>query len=131
MRKIILLLFGLAFFLCSSSPKTSIDEGGFVDIIIGTTPPPTSNPKPKAPVLIPVSARYYEISQEIVLSFTANLGNVSVTVLNVTTGESVNDVVDTSDGIVSCPISGTAGEYLLLVIPFGSQISYTGEFAIN
>ena len=28
MRKIILLLFGLAFFLCSSSPKTSIDEGG-------------------------------------------------------------------------------------------------------
>ncbi len=131
MRKIILLLFGLAFFLCSSSPKTSIDEGGFVDIIIGTTPPPTSNPKPKAPVLIPVSARYYEISQEIVLSFTANLGNVSVTVLNVTTGESVNDVVDTSDGIVSCPISGTAGEYLLLVIPFGSQIFYTGEFAIN
>ena len=105
------------------------DGGGIIDIDI-TTPPPASN-KPKAPVLIPVSARYYEISQEIVLSFTANLGNVSVTVLNVTTGESVNDVVDTSDGIVSCPISGTAGEYLLLVIPFGSQISYIGEFAIN
>ncbi len=130
MRKIILLLFGLAFFLCSSSPKTSIDEGGFVDIIIGTTPPPTSNPKPKAPVLIPVSARYYEISQEIVLSFTANLGNVSVTVLNVTTGESVYDTVDSADGIVSVPISGTSGQYYLILNSVGSTTVYSGTFEI-
>ena len=127
MRKIILLLFGLAFFLCSSSPKTSIDEGGFVDIIIGTTPPPTSNPKPKAPVLIPISACYYEISQEIVLSFTANLGNVSITILNLTPGETVCEVVDSSNGVISVPISGTAGQYFMALTTVGGTV-YSGYF---
>lgn len=104
------------------------DGGGIIDIDI-TTPPPASN-KPKAPVLIPVSARYYEISQEIVLSFTANLGNVSVTVLNVTTGESVNDTVDSADGIVSVPISGTSGQYYLILNSVGSTTVYSGTFEI-
>ena len=41
---------------------------------------------PRAPVIVPISASYESTMSSVILSFTSNLGEIEVEVLNTTTG---------------------------------------------
>ena len=78
---------------------------------------------------VPISCEYIEDTPGLVFNFYSDLGNVSITITNLLTGEIVSRVVDTQLGIVNIPISGSAGYYYISIIT-PSGLYYHGQFTI-
>ena len=85
------------------------------------------DPNSLAPV--PITCEYIEDIPNLMFSFYSDLGNVSITITNLLTGEIVSRVVDTQLGIVNIPISGSAGYYYISIIT-PSGLYYHGQFTI-
>lgn len=77
-------------------------------------------------VVIPLEA-YYQ-GETIFLDFTHNVGNVQVSVRNMTTGNSWSGTVDSADGMGEIIIAGggTGSYTLTLVTAYGDR--FTGNF---
>lgn len=132
MRKIIILAFAavIMFFWYPSNINAQVipDEEG-EEITITETPPPETGPK-KSPSIIPITAYYYDSLSCIGLTFLFDIGEVTVTVSNLSTSEYYCYLVDSQNGSAIIPLSCTTGLWQLS-ISIDSGICYTGVFLIQ
>lgn len=78
---------------------------------------------------IPFSCEYLEEITCLEFSFFYDLGNISVNVINLLTGGTVSQIVDTQFGHAYVSIPGTVGYYYLSVIS-SSGDHYYGQFIV-
>ena len=119
------------FLLCVPTHAMAIAEIEDTVVVIVIDPLPGLNPGhgPKSPPVVPISADYDSMLSSVFLSFTSNLGEIEVEVLNTTTGGYVSDFVDTQFLYATIPITMGLGHYILLfTLPSGRQ--YKGEFDV-
>lgn len=107
-------------------------------------PPETTDPPIKIPInkpapkpndddsfnprsLTPISGMY--INGVVELSFAANMGAVSVTVVNTTNGNMWFETGDSSDGVIATTITPSAGSYLV-TIETQTAGTFVGEFVL-
>lgn len=82
---------------------------------------------PRGPVFNPFSA--YRLGNQVILGSSVSYGSVAVTLWS-TAGDSYTTIFDTEDGVIIIPISGSAGDYtLLLADSFGAR--FIGEFSLD
>ena len=101
------------------------------DSIIIIDPLPEIHPGtgPRSPALIPISASYEAMLSTLFLTFTSNLGEIEVEVLNTTSGGYDSGTVDTQFLYATVPITMGPGHYLILfTLPSGQR--YKGELDI-
>ncbi len=98
------------------------------DSIIVLDPfPIPGNDIPRSPTVVPISASYEPMLSSVFLTFTSNLGEIKVEVMNTTTGGYFSDFVDTQFLYATIPIIMGPGHYILLfTLPSGQR--YKGEF---
>lgn len=99
------------------------------DSIIIIDPLPEIHPGtgPRAPALVPISVSLESLISTLFMTFTSNLGEIEVEVLNTTTGGYFSDFVDTQFLYATIPIIMGPGHYILLfTLPSGQR--YRGEF---
>ena len=72
---------------------------------------------------------YIDDIPSLMFSFYSDLGNVTITITNLITGEIVSRVVDTQLGIINIPISGNAGYYYISIMTSSGQ-NYHGQFTL-
>ena len=83
----------------------------------------------RLPVQIPISASYEAMLSTIFLTFTSNLGEIEVEVMNTTTGGYDSVMIDTQLLSATVPINMGAGHYIILfTLPSGQR--YKGELDI-
>ena len=92
---IIVALAALLGFTIQIPMKAAIVEAPDTVIIIEPIPGYTPVLGPKAPVVVPVCANYNATQSLILLSFTSNLGEIEVEVMNTTTGGYDSGMIDT------------------------------------
>lgn len=61
--------------------------------------------------VVPVECEYNTLLQSICVRFLANLGEVDVTIENLTTGEYISGTLNSANGYFVIPISGSQGIY--------------------
>ncbi|MBQ5979090.1 MAG: DUF3244 domain-containing protein [Bacteroidales bacterium] len=94
--------------------------------IPSNTPDP---PIPRSPAIVPISASYDSVLASVSLSFSYNLGEIEVEVLNSTTGGYSSLSVDTQFLYAVIPITLGSGHYIItFTLPSGRQ--YGGEFDV-
>ena len=100
------------------------------DSIINVLPFPNPNPNnPRSPALVPISASYEAMLSTLFLTFTSNLGEIEVEVMNTTTGGYDSGTIDTQFLSATVPITMGSGHYLILfTLPSGQR--YKGELDI-
>ena len=100
------------------------------DSIINVLPFPNPNPNnPRSPALVPISASYEAMISTVFLTFTSNLGEIEVEVMNTTTGGYDSGTIDTQFLSATVPITMGSGHYLILfTLPSGQR--YKGELDI-
>ncbi|MCR5710671.1 MAG: hypothetical protein K6G79_09355 [Bacteroidales bacterium] len=131
MRNIIFLaLAALTMVLWSSTAiyAQTIPEEEGEEVIITETPPPVTGPI-RNPVLIPISVTYYSSIATIGLEFMDLIGEVSVSISNLSTTESYNTVVYSQNGSAFIPISGNPGLWQI-ILTLDTGASYIGFFSI-
>ena len=79
----------------------------------------------------PLTCHYYGMMTSIVTAVSSDQGNVSLTVTNLSTGETWYDVFDSATELqVYLPISGTSGLYEIVYTTQSGDV-YEGEFVLN
>ena len=87
----------------------------------------TGGKGPRSPAVIPIFASYESLLSSVLLTFTSNLGEIEVEVMNTTTGDYISEMIDTQFLSATVPITMGPGHYLILfTLPSGRQ--YKGEF---
>lgn len=99
------------------------DEG--TRILIRQIPPVSSN-APRLPIYNPFFAEL--VNGIVLLGSYSYYGVVDVT-LTSTAGDDYSTVFDTADGTIVIPISGSPGEYTLLITT-ASGLEFIGEFVL-
>ena len=107
----------------------TIPEEEGEEVIITETPPPVTGPI-RNPVLIPISVTYYSSIATIGLEFMDLIGEVSVSISNLSTTESYNTVVYSQNGSAFIPISGNPGLWQI-ILTLDTGASYIGFFYIQ
>ena len=120
---------------------SSVANNGFVaeptacliskpDSIIVLDPfPIPSNDIPRSPAVVPISASYEPLLSSVLLTFTSNLGEIEIEVMNTTTGGYDSGMIDTQFLYATVPLTLGPGHYLILfTLPSGRQ--YKGELDI-
>ncbi len=101
----------------------SADSVIVIDPFPGTVP----RPGPKMPALVPISVSLESLISTLFMTFTSNLGEIEVEVMNTTTGDYISEMIDTQFLSAIVPITMGPGHYLILfTLPSGRQ--YKGEF---
>ena len=130
LMRIKLLLF-LAALLClaAQTPAKAMTEVADTVIVIEPLPGYQPGHGPKAPFIVPIHAHYVSMLSTVFLTFSSNLGEIEVEVMNTTTGGYDSGIIDTQYLSDSIPITMGSGHYILLfTLPSGRQ--YIGEFDI-
>lgn len=83
--------------------------------------------RPRTPAFIPITGMYD--NGHVVLDFIEEIGNVSVTVANQSTGETYFEYCDSADGHFEMEITPSKGDYLL-TIQTENGTTYYGNFAL-
>lgn len=96
--------------------------------IIISNPVPTV-PNPKSPGMSDIYCSYSEQTSCLDFTFSTNLGNLTITVVNLTSNEVVSTIVDSSLGYEALPISGDSGYYVINIVSSGGN-SYYGSFTL-
>jgi hypothetical protein len=87
-------------------------------------------PQPMSLEEMPISAYFDDVQSSVTTTFYQNMGYVTVTLTNETTGETSTTTVNSSLGSSTIQTSGTAGTWsILYVTPLGT--TYEGEFTIS
>ena len=84
---------------------------------------------PKSVSFVPITCALSDSGMNLEFGFLDDLGFVTVTLMNMTTGEIESGVLDSQLGIVDFPFSGDAGFYRI-IITTSSGGSYHGSFMI-
>ena len=98
MRIIILYMIAVIIAILTTSPITATPATSFCpDTIIVIDPLPEIPPStgPRSPALVPISASYEPLLSSVLLTFTSNLGEIEIEVLNTTTGGYDSGMIDT------------------------------------
>lgn len=121
----------LIFYLClvATSSWSAEDGQQFIPIPVQDNTVVTGRTH-RAPAYIPIQAYYDGLFASIYVQFLQNIGDVDVTITNLSTGDYVNYDIDTSIGGTLLPISGEMGIYRI-VFHLASGTEYEGQFAIN
>ncbi len=83
----------------------------------------------KSPCRIPFEVWVDSFTSIMEVYFLGDIGELEISVVNIYTGESVDAVVDSSEGQIMMPVSGTAGLYSVsFLLPDGKE--YYGEFEL-
>ena len=85
---------------------------------------------PKSVSLVPITCSLSDSGTSLQFGFLDDLGFVTVTLMNMTTGEIKSGVLDSQLGIVDFPFSGAEGFYRI-IIATSSRGSYYGYFVIS
>lgn len=88
-----------------------------------------SKPRPRSAGFAPITGTYDYSAQCIRLNFLEDVGEMTITVINHSTGEQSFEYVDSAFGSAEVYISGEEGEYSIL-IDVADGTSYYGEFEI-
>ena len=88
---------------------------------------PTIRPNSLEPV--PFYCTYESSDDAVYIDFMENIGHVSITVSNLSTGETVYDTADSAEGPAVLYTSGESGTYILQIGTESGDI-YEGEFSI-
>ena len=92
-------------------------------------PSPTDPPIPRSPSVVPINASYESMISSVILTFSYNLGEIEVEVMNTTSGGYDSGTVDTQFFYATVPITMGPGHYLILfTLPSGQR--YKGELDI-
>ena len=78
---------------------------------------------------VPIQAYYEENLSSVCMSFAYSLGDLDITITNLTDGTYADYEEDSSLGSAILPISGNTGIYNVLIVATGG-IQYGGEFEI-
>lgn len=130
LMRIKLLLF-LAALLClaAQTPAKAMTEVADTVIVIEPLPGYQPGHGPKAPFIVPIHAHYVSLLSTVILTFTANLGEIEVEITNTTTGGYDSGIIDTQYLSDSIPITMGSGHYIILfTLPSGRR--YIGEFDV-
>ncbi len=101
---------------------------GSIEIIITTTASSSGHIK-RTPAYINISAVYDNITECVVTTFAQNIGTVTITLTNETTGETSTTTVDSSFGTSSIQTSGTSGSWHVEYATSGGS-TYEGNFTL-
>ena len=121
-NKITILLSCLMALLCFSANADEI-------IPVNVHKPPLYSGEKRSPALIPVSCYCDVDTYSIVTTFTQNIGTVTITLTNETTGETSITTVDSSLGTSTIQTSGTSGSWHVEYATSGGS-TYEGDFEI-
>lgn len=133
LKKLFLIIFGTLSLSIMSHGKTIMTESPHVNVadtvIINPFPDIDPGGRPRSPALVPISAIYESMLSTVFLTFTSNLGEIEVEVMNTTNGYYDSGSIQTWPLYAIIPISGGPGHYIILfTLPSGQQ--YKGEFDI-
>ncbi len=133
LKNLFLIIFGalsLSIMSHSKTIMTEIPHANVADTVI-INPFPDIDPggRPRSPALVPISAIYESLLSTVILTFTANLGEIEVEITNTTTGGYDSGIIDTQYLSDSIPITMGSGHYIILfTLPSGRR--YIGEFDV-
>ena len=111
----------------SECGNPSCDDGNPVIVII---PVRTQNPGPpilRSPAFVPIQATYSFSTDSVSITFSEDVGLVALTVQNLSTGDILENVLDSACGGTRIPVLCGSGYYLITFTLFSEQ-QYQGEF---
>ena len=129
MKKVLVFILSV---ICFANTFTRAETGTFVQgpsipiIVVNPTP---DNPNPKSPGISDIYCSYSEQTTCLYFTFSVNLGNLTITVVNTSTSETVSTIVDSSLGYEALPISGDSGYYVINIVSSGGN-NYYGSFTL-
>ena len=128
MRKTLILIFSL---FVSTSLLASNPLNCRADSVLTIEPLPNIHPGtgPRSEVILPFSASFNSTTRIVTLTFTSDLGEIEVEVLNTYTGGYDSGIVDTQYLSAIIPITLGNGHYIItFTLPSGQQ--FQGEFNV-
>jgi len=87
-------------------------------------------PRSKRADVVPIDCKYETSDGILTITFLDDMGDVSLTVYNMTTGESIMDFIDSSLGQAELKTWGRQGNYTIQ-IDTERGMSYTGRFYVE
>ena len=127
MKRIVLVLSFIC--LTAITSWSAKDDNQFIPIAVLDNTVVTGQTH-RAPAFIPMQAYYDGFLTSVCVQFLQNIGDVEVTITNLSTGDYVNYNVGSSTGGVFLPISGVEGTYRIVFL-LTSGVEYEGEFEIE
>jgi len=129
MKKILLILTCFFLIIPFAGAQTGGDCG-VTEILVGEGGSTEGGRDLRAPALVPLRAYYYASVSSILLNFRYDLGQVSMSIENLTTGTISQSIVIGTPGIHWALISGVTGEYeITFTLSDGHE--YIGSFEIE
>lgn len=86
--------------------------------------------RPNSSDWIPFYCTYESSDGTVCIDFMENVGRISVTVSNLSTGETICDIADSTEGSARLYTSGDSGIYTLQIKTESGEV-YEGEFTLN
>ena len=127
MKKLLYLFCGLS--LVATLPAIAVSQQEERPIIVrGGTPTPGGNPGPRS-TTIPIVCILEDETFNLFVTFTENLGMVSITEENLSTGMTTSVNVDSSEGSFVIPVFGDPGYYAITFVTESGSV-YTGDFIL-
>lgn len=83
----------------------------------------------RAPAFIPIQVYYDDFISSVCIQFLRNIGELEVTITNLSTGDSASYDIDSNSGTVIIPINGDSGTYDITLLT-SNMSGYEGEFEI-
>lgn len=83
----------------------------------------------RGPELVPISAYYDGFTSSVYVTFSMSIGDVDVSIINIDTGESIEETINAYSSIAIIPISGNPGLYCISFM-LQSGVEYIGEFEL-
>ena len=120
----------LLFFAFENIAKANYSFASNADSIIVINPFPLPDPnRPRSPVIVPICASYESLQSSVILSYSSNLGEIEIEVLNSTTGGYYSGVVNSQEPSSTIPITMGSGHYIIIfTLPSGQR--FRGEFDV-
>lgn len=131
MKKIIILvvtMLSLLLFAFDLNAQEIIDDNGEDEIVISGGDVSGGGPN-RGSSYIPLRAFFIPSSSCISIYFLDEIGDVTITITNLSTGEYCSTIVDSQYGRELIPLSGGAGYYLIRIETSGG-LAYYGYFSI-
>lgn len=131
MRKIFLFfLMTVSMLFSFSSPAIAQDIPDDEEVIVVDITHNTTETGPKrSPAIIPISANYYVLSSCLEILFLYDIGDVTISMTNLTTGYNSITIVDSFYGGAILPILSISGLWEIVFSTEGGDI-YVGSFII-
>ena len=118
-------LFALDFTISFDKETCCPDSSIVIDPLPGVSPVNG----PRSSVIIPITASYESVLSCVILSFSYNLGQIVVEIMNTTAGGDTSYIIDTQFLSAIIPVNFGIGHYILtFTLPSGQQ--YRGEFDV-